>query len=561
MANAFLNKVENENNLTTTENGAIAFASTGSILIDQFGKISSYLHRDYKLIFQDQDELWKENPLNALKFIFYMRMITRKTVISDKWATTEVQMGQGMKHESMVRLLWIAKNHWKIFAKNIIYLPIVGSWKDLFTLIELDKTYNLTIFSTKKRRVIYFCIQAGMACPQQFELIRKFMPRHKHPSKLTTEHTKIMNMIAEELIMFFGITPKEYNKLKSEGTAHEFQKIICGRKYDQINWNLIPSKALNLLVNSKFLYNHNLCDNYLEWLDKQPTVKFNGFAYDLLMSLKPYLTWNTIFDPRKKDDSTFTYRKILPKHIEHTINKQFKHLLERAKADRKITENVWCAIDTSGSMSALVDPKKSNLSVLDIAISLGIFFSSLNEGAFKNHVIMFESDGRALKLNGEFSDMVTQFPSNAMGGTNFLSAVEEIVRIRKENPTIPLEDYPTTLLVVSDMQFNPVRRIYLRDSIKEKNNHEAAVDLLKDAFPKEFVEKFKFVWWNVNGIHNNYPSKIDDGGTYLFSGFDGSVVSLLLGEETKENSKEKPKNMEDIVKTVLNQEILTQLTV
>ena len=40
-----------------------------------------------------------------------------------------------------------------------------------------------------------------------------------------------------------------------------------------------------------------------------------------------------------------------------------------------------------------------------------------------------------------------------MGSTNFQSVVDEIVRIRKSNPNIPLEDYPSTLLVVSDMQF------------------------------------------------------------------------------------------------------------
>ena len=83
------------------------------------------------------------------------------------------------------------------------------------------------------------------------------------------------------------------------------------------------------------------------------------------------------------------------------------------------------------------------------------------------------------------------------------------------------------------------------------------------AFPKEFVDNFKFIWWNVNGSYgNDMPSTLDDGGTYFFSGFDGSIISLLLGGDNyvdpKTGEKKQP-NMEEMLQMSLTQEVLENI--
>ena len=159
---------------------------------------------------------------------------------------------------------------------------------------------------------------------------------------------------------------------------------------------------------------------------------------------------------------------------------------------RIIKSNVWCAIDTSGSMLDYISDK-SNLTASDVAISLGIYFSTLNEGAFHKNVIMFDSTSTVKQLNGTFSEMYESILTSptAWGSTNFMSVVDEIVRIRKYNPNIPLSDYPDTLLIVSDMQFN-----YCGDTT---TNYEKMKDKLYKVFPQEFVDNMKFIWWQVNG--------------------------------------------------------------
>ena len=139
--NSFLSSVTKCN--TRTENGALSNSSTGDRLVDQFGKAGAYRGRSFEEVFADQSALWGENPLNALKLPFYLRMVTRKAKTYDGKSTETVQKGQGNKDESFKRLLWIASYHPDSFYKNLWLLPIVGSWKDLWYLLYLDRDTNV----------------------------------------------------------------------------------------------------------------------------------------------------------------------------------------------------------------------------------------------------------------------------------------------------------------------------------------------------------------------------------------------------------------------------------
>lgn len=540
MKNLFLKAVSKKD--TMTDNGAISNSSTGKAIIDQFGSVTNYMDRNYEDVVNDQETLWKENAELAVKFIFYLRMITRKTKINNSFISDNVQTGQGLRDEAFKRLVWLADKHPMIFNRNIWMLPIVGSWKDVWTLMFYD--YKLGV-NAINHKVIFELIIQGINCEEHIDLIKKFMPRIKSKSKLITEWNVYSNKLAKEFAKYAKLTAKEYNKFKSTGKAHEFQKLISANLYDNIKWNCIPGRALSKLVNSKFLKNHNLEESYLSWLDKQPMVKFNGYAHELGLAYKKSYIQNYL-DITKK----------------FTLNKQFNSLIESAKNNGGIKGNVWCALDTSGSMTCNIT--KNGLTAMDVCMSLGVFFSTLNQGAFHKNVIMFDSVSRIKQLEGEFCDMMKQIPMNAMGGTNFQSVVDEIIKVRRNNPNIPLEDYPQTLLIVSDMHFNPSGRFY-RDSISredELTNYEAMKEKLSEVFPKEFVDDMKFIWWCVSSSTTQFPATMEDGGCYIMSGFDGSTISLILGEEDKvnENGEKIKLSMEELVIKALNQEILLQIT-
>lgn len=526
-----------------TENGALSNSSTGSALIDQFGKAGNYRGRIYTDVFNEQSLIWDENAELALRFPFYLRLITRKTKINNNNVTEKPQSGQGARDESFKRLLWIAQNHPEQFYNNIWLLPIVGSWKDVWTIMYLDITLNLNVVN---HEVMFTLLAQGMKLGEHVELIKKFMPRIKSGSKCTTEWTKTTNKLAKEFADFMAWSYADYNKFKASGTAHEFQKLMCSKQYDKINWNLIPGRALSLISSSKFLENHSLTQKYEEWLMEQPVAKFTGYAFDLA---KIYRKYNQ-YDWYNKNKNS------MPSHVRMTLNKQFEQLLALGKENGAIKGNVWCALDTSGSMTALTS---AGVSALDVCVSLGIYFSSLNEGSFNKKVIMFDSTSRVKQLSGDFCDMMSQVPMNAMGCTNFGSVCDEIVRIRREHPEIPLEEFPTTLLVVSDMQFNACNRSYDYNKhtwVEETSNYDDAKRKLAEAFPQEFVDNFKFIWWDCISRKGDFPATMNDGGAYFFSGFDGNINTTLLGGNMPQKKDGTAPTMEEVVNAALSQEIL-----
>jgi hypothetical protein len=543
MSNGFIkaNTIGAGANGARTENGAISYATIGSALLDQFGKAGSFRGRDIMDVWADQAKLWSEDPENALKFPFYLRMITRQSNILNGGKTEKVQKGQGNRDEAFKRLLWIAKYHPDEFYLNLWLLPIVGSWKDLWTLLSFDGADEYL-----KAEKFFEVMAEGIGDPNHKDLVKKYMPRIRSDKKCTTHWAKSTNLMAKMFAKTAGWSYKEYREFKATGVAHKFQTYICKGLYSNIDWKTIPGKALLNLVSGKFLKAHNLENNYIEWLKTQPVAKFNGYAYELGRKLK-----ECNFNPA------------LATKI--TIDKQFDGLIQTAsKNGGAIEGNVLCALDTSGSMGWNYLDKERTLTPYEVCVSLGVYFSELNQGAFHNVVAMFDDTSRLMTLSGTFTDKYTQIrrSSCAMGGTNFQSLIDLIVNTRKKSPEIPLEDFPKTLLVVSDMQFNPSNGYsYGYSQVDEKTNYEAAMQKLRTVFPEEFVKDFKIIWWFCsNERTTDFPSTMEDGGTYMLSGFDGAVVSFILGGDMPVKVDEKGNtvqpSMDDIVNAALNQEVL-----
>ena len=521
--NSFIKNAMAETNVAFTENGALSYQTMGTALLDQFGKAGTARGRDINVVWGEQEALWAENPEMALRFPFYLRMITRKSYGFDDYQTEKIQRGQGARDESFKRLLWIAEFHPESFYKNLWILPLVGSWKDLWVLMSMSDRLDRTKF--------YDLIKEGINDDRFRDLVKKYMPRIRSSKVCMTDWAKKTNEYAKEFARLAGWTYADYRRFKSTGKAHEFQQYICKGLYSQIKWNTIPGKALLNLVSGNFLAKHNIEKNYVDWLDKQPVAKFNGYPFEL----------------GKVASNANTLAKKM------TIDKQFENLIKTGREDNgALKGNILCALDTSGSMTATINGA-NGVTSFDVCVSLGIYFSELNTGAFHNVVAMFDNTSRAKELKGTFTEKWNQIKSSsiAWGNTSFQSLIDLICKLRTENSEVPLEEFPTTLLVISDMQM---------DNCGSKTNYEAAMDELRKCFPESFVDNFKIVWWYCAGRPtNDYPSTMDDGGTYMFSGFDGSIISLLLGGEEKINpetgEKVKP-SMEDIINDALNQEVL-----
>jgi hypothetical protein len=467
-------------------------------------------------------------------------MITRQSNILGGSKTEKVQRGAGARDEAFKRLLWIAKYHPDEFYRNLWILPVVGSWKDLWVLLSFDGASEYL-----NEHKFFDVIAEGINDENHKDLVKKFMPRIRSEKKCSTSWAKRTNELAKNFANAAGWSYKDYRQFKATGKAHEFQTIICKGLYKDINWKTIPGKALLNLVSGNFLKSHGLTNDYIDWLKTQPVAKFNGYAFELGRKLRSY-------GHGGPDLAT----KI-------TIDKQFDGLIATASKDGgAIQGNVLCALDTSASMTwTTLD--ESGTQPYDVCLALGIYFSELNKGAFHNVVAEFSTTSNLLTLSGSFTDKWNQITRKcfAGGSTNFQSLIDLLVNTRKSNHSIPLEDYPQTLLVVSDMQFDPTSRYECFGTRykTEQSNYDAAMDKLRSVFPQEFVDNFKIVWWYcTNRQTNDFPSTMDNAGTYMFSGFDGSIISFLLGgNDTAVKTDKAMPSMEDVIHAAFEQEVLS----
>lgn len=510
---------------TLTEKGAVAHSTTGSSLVDQFGKVGSYRSRDISVVMAEQGELDSKHGVDALKFVFYLRMITRPYDV-----VGGLQRGQGVRDEAFKRYIWYLINKPEVFYNNLQLFPIVGRWKDLWEIMVLCELSGFNVKYDKVFEVI------GRGLQDDDDLVLKYVPSIISTKKIKSKERLILNGLGKRLATYLRLNDKEYRKMKSSGKAHVFQQKISRGEFDKINFDHVPGRALSIMVGGKAMEKYKQVDRYLKWLDSKPVAKFNGYPYELLKRIK-HGAW-------------YQYPK---RHISVTINKQFKGLIERdtENGNNGLSENVWVCCDTSGSMWFPDAHVGNELYAGDVCISLGIYFSNLNTGTFKDHVVLFSNNSKLLKLGGEFVDKAINISkSMSMGSTNFQSVVDLLISTRKRNPDIPLEDYPTTFLVVSDLQFDVPERNW-------DTNYESMIRKISAYFPSEYTDKLKFVWWDCTPRKTgNVPSTIDDKGTYVFSGFDGSIISLLLGDRQVKERENKQLTMKEMVDAVINQPIL-----
>lgn len=520
---------------TRTTNGALTNSSTGSALVDQFGTAGQHRGRSFADVSADMSRIYGNDKLSALRFAFYLRLITRK--IKGSFVTDKVQMGQGNRDESFKRLLWVAKHDPISFYENLWLLPIVGSWKDLWAIMMLANELGIPFNYNK----VFDLIASAIKDDNERPLIQKFLPQIKSSTKCKTPRAIKLNNLAKEFCSYVGWNARSYRKFKSTGEAHAFQRILCSKMYHQLNWNRIPGRALSQLVHGKFLKAHGLEDSYTKWIMKQPVAKFTGYIYELGAKVKEAKTSAQIL----------------------TLDKQFLGLVATNNPLTASGRRPIVAIDCSGSMYQPVKGLEATPSIqcVDIAKAMGVYFANLLQGAFNKWTIKFSEKSSWVKLNGGFCEQLKQISWNDMpGNTDFLSIIDSFVYMRKKDKSIPETDFPNSLLVVSDMQFDD------HGQRLTTTYEEAKRRLRAGGFSEAFVKDFQFIWWRLDARCSkvDFPQTLSEPGGYFLSGFDGAIVSLFLnGEKIKDEKtgKLREKTMEEKMQDALTQEVLLQVNI
>ena len=110
-----------ENNKTLTENGALAYSSTGNSLLDLFGSIGALRTRSVADINGKFMSAFLEDKLLAMKMLFYAR---------------NIRGGLGERRTFRTICAFLADNYPSIMQKNLLLVPFFGRWDDMYAFGE-----------------------------------------------------------------------------------------------------------------------------------------------------------------------------------------------------------------------------------------------------------------------------------------------------------------------------------------------------------------------------------------------------------------------------------------
>lgn len=551
---------------TLSENGSDKYTTTGNPFLDDFACLSKYkAPRDLDDIFDTMDRLWSNDQLRTLQMTVFLRLITRKTILfTGKKLST--QRGQGLKHEFFGRLLWLAKNHSKQFKKNIQIFIVAGSWKDIFDVMRYDLMYNTHALDWQ---FMLDVIKDGLASDSQTNLVKKYLPRITPSKKSNTLQKQANNIIAKRIATYlYGKAETDeqkatiyakYRVLKSGGTAHDWQQKISRQDYEHINWDTVAGRALQKLVNSKFLENHNLEEIFDAWMSSQEVAKFTGYAYELFKDGGDnYGRMNSV-----------DYKRLYPKNYQRElVNKQFKQLIETAKQDMNRQTGFIVALDVSGSMTGKLrgDDKRSAYSV---GRAMALYFSELLEGKFANTFLAFSGVVTIDTFQGStpLEKYYTGYKKYDACNTNFFQIAELFGQLKAKG--YKESEFPTGVICISDGEFDrqhgdwgctndrwngPTRETVFEAFKKHLRNH---------GFSDEFVDNFKLVLWDVPNTWYNSPTPkfealANTPNIFHMGGFDPAGIAFLTGTAQVQSI---PKTPEELFETAMQQELIQMLKI
>lgn len=403
-------------------------------------------------------------------------------------------------------LLWLRdilegsgeREQFKILIKELIYKDValaerilkklpeagIGRWDDLFVA-----------FGTPLQSVVVKMMVDALNNGDK--LCAKWMPRRRK-GKPNSE-LRILAANFTEGSLDYKVKEMIFRK-KVAQLSETVEQQMCAGKWDEINFNHVPSKA-----NQKYrkAFYRNAEGKYVSWLDslvkKDGDAKVNAKAthpHDITRMLLQFSHWNCSFTSTQATKTLAEAQwEALPNYVEGS------------------DEKILPMIDVSGSMCS------NNGLPLLVAITLGAYFAQRNSGEFAGEILTFTSTPSFVKVPQGLEAGLKAILQSPVGyDTNIQKAFELILKTAVRN-NLSQEDLPTKLLVVSDMEFNT-------SCISGKS--VSALNAVKVMYERAGYRMPQIIFWNVNGREGNSPVTVHDTGTALISGFSPSILTAVM---------------------------------
>lgn len=484
--NTFINQMKRTNNIALTENGGITRRTTESAVLDLFALGGSYRSRpneDVILLFKNA---YEENPLLALKCLFYLR---------------DTRGGQGERRFFRVAYRWLCENYPSIAIKNLEQLPEFGRWDDLIYATEG------TIVETTAFNLIKWQLELDKVCKTP-SLLGKWMPSQNASNKDTKK-------LGYKLADYLNMTSKEYRKMLSSlrEKINVLERLMSSNQWDKIEFDKIPSRA-GLIYKNAFAHKEVTAARYKTFMDSKTTKVNAGVLYphDIAhRALDWGMQYRSFSDPERK--ALDKYWDCLPNYY----------------GDKE--ENAIAVVDVSGSMDG---------TPMEAAISLGAYVADKSHGPFANHFITFSATPQLVKFEGvDIVDKFRRCQSADWGMNTNLEAVFDMLLDTARSGNVAFEDIPQRLYIFSDMEFDQCvsfdkgttsNRWYRGNTVHSETEVNSDLERIAMKWWQFGYELPQVIFWNLNA-RNDRIAGIGGRFSYI-SGFSPSMLEQVLSGKT-----------------------------
>ena len=488
MGNALLNNLKTATNYTYTENGAVTHKTTQSALLDLFALGGAYRTRsdeDVILLFQ---KAYDENPLYALKCLFYLR---------------DVRGGQGERRFFRTCIKWLAATHTDAMRRNLEFVPEFGRWDDLYTFVN-----------TKLEKNAFKLIQDQLRLDVQSKtpsLLAKWL---KSENTSSQESRNLAHLTRQ----YLGMTHKEYRKTLSilRERINVLERLMSAGRWDEIEFDKIPSRA-GLIYKNAFARRDIIKAKY-EAFAKDETTKVNA------KTLYPYEVVSQAYNLMSGSSYWYDNPKIALDNTDRLmINKYWDNLADYFNG---ASLNALAVVDTSGSMWG-----SQASAPINVAISLGLYCAEKAQGPFHGHYISFSSRPQLIETAGvDFCDKVKRiYSTNLCENTNIEATFDLILNTAIQN-NLKQSDLPQSIVIISDMEFDAARGAgYWRHS--NTASQETLMEGISRKWRAAGYEMPNLVFWNVEARQDNIPMKAQNSITFV-SGFSPVIFEQIMQGKT-----------------------------
>jgi hypothetical protein len=396
----FADLLRNEAKWTKTENFADALNTTSNALLDMYGSLAAMRKRADIDLIRKFELAYAEDPLGALRCLFYVR---------------DIRGGQGERDIFRTILRYSAEKRPEVMAFNLPCIPVYGRWDDLYYLIGTPVEEDMWKFVKTQLDLDIQDMEAG----KPVSLLAKWLKK----ANSSNENTKKLGIYTAKKL---GYSIYDYKRICSRLRKYlDVTEIkMSDGAWDQINYEHVPSRAMMIYRKAFLNHDQERFETYLAAVQKGEAKIHSGtlYPYDIVEKILYQADRSAVLDAQWN---------ALPDYVQ-------------GGADFLVMA------DVSGSMTGR--PMASS-------IALAIYFAERNPGAYHNLFMTFSANPMIVDLKGDNIFEKVAFLQRADWGynTNFEAAMKLVLDVAVQN-RCKQEDLPKALICVTDMEFDSASR-------------------------------------------------------------------------------------------------------